>query len=198
VVLAEELQTLAPQTKPLDNIVDFFGFLEAARLGLLVNDHIDVDVRVDKGRVRGLLDVALQPYQAVLLDALQNGLLVGNWLPTAVLLFIGLDPNDVLATLVTPLLEQLTTVVKVFATHPQEDEGRVVGNQLDVELKHLLEGPRFVAVWLEQVGRQALRTLFVLLPGWVDQNDVELAELREIKLLKVLLDVDRRVIFLTD
>lgn len=84
----------------------------------------------------------------------------------------------------------------MLTSYPQEDERRVVGNGFNVEFQQLIECPCLVPVWFLQIGRQILCPLFVLLPWWVDEDDVELSQLGQIHLLQVFLDVDGRVVLL--
>lgn len=117
-------------------------------------------------------------------------------LPRILSSLVCLDPDHVLASFVAPLLEQLPSVVEMLTSYPQEDERRVVGNGFNVEFQQLIECPCLIPVWFLQIGRQILCPLFVLLPWWVDEDDVELSQLGQIHLLQVFLDVDGRVVLL--
>lgn len=70
VVLAEKFQPFPSQTKPFDDVVHFLGLPQAAGFWLLIDDHVDIDVGVDERSIGGLLDVSLEPHQAVLLHSL--------------------------------------------------------------------------------------------------------------------------------
>lgn len=132
-VAAEYLYFLPAQTESLYDLVHFYGFLQGPGLPLLADYHIDVNIRMNEVVVGSFLGLALVADQAVLLDSGQDTLVT---LRRRLLIHqVGLDPDNILASLEAPFLEQFPAVIQVLGAHPEENKRGRIGNVLDGQLQ---------------------------------------------------------------
>jgi hypothetical protein len=87
-----------------------------------------------KVAVEGFLGIALIAHQTVLLHPCKDGLLTD--LRDFLASLVSLYPYDVLASLETPFLKQLSSILQVIGACPQKDEGRTI---TDISHTHLLQ-----------------------------------------------------------
>ena len=105
----------------LRNVKHLHRLVQAAHLGLLVDDEVDVHVGVYKVSIRGSAHRALDAHEAVLLGPAEHGPGVQN--APVLVPCIGPDPTDVLASPESPILEAESAQVQaITASAPEEHE----------------------------------------------------------------------------
>ena len=181
----KHVQSSPAQTEVLGYVEHLHWLVQAANLGLLVNNEIDVHVGVDEVAVSGPAHGALDAHQAVLLGSAEDGLRVHDG--SVFILDICPDPADVFTPPEAPVLQAESAQVEaVTAAAPEKHEAPAGADLPDIEGHDLVPVPEL------GVGHPVGPT--VLLQGRLNDDRVKLTvQLLQVVILQVRLQVHRGV-----
>jgi len=116
VVLSEQLDPPAAQTKSLYDLVELIWLLCAAQWGLLAHYYVGIDVGVDDVSIQGSSHCSFYAHKAMLLGVLQDrsGFLIGGYQRLLGLPLVGIYPHDVLTSTVSPFVQAMPPSFKTF------------------------------------------------------------------------------------
>jgi len=123
------MQTSSTQAEVLDDVKNLDGLLKAAELLFLRDDQINVHIGMDKITVGGAANSSLDPHQAVLFGALEDGFRFQLFGVTG-LVDIRAYPADVFAPAKSPLFQAVAAHVQTLRGTTPEEYKRAVSRNL--------------------------------------------------------------------
>lgn len=97
---AKKLNLFTTQTKPFYNFINFLWFFNGSWFSLLCNNHINIDVRMNKTVTGSFFRLSFITHQTMLFYTNHNSLL--TLLQVFFLCYICLYPNNIFTSFVSP------------------------------------------------------------------------------------------------